>query len=359
MSTLLWKSDWPEARQAFQAWWEHRGMALGVLAPRDEPIEDIPLPDPNASLEMRWLDPHYWVQARLAEMARTFYGGAGFPHLYSLIGGPGSLGLFLGAGERLAENTLWYAPCITDPDRHPPLRWDPENKSWQRHISMLQEAVRQAHGRYLVGFPDLIENLDTLAQLRGSETLLIDLLERPAWVKTKIAEINRAFFLCYDEFWKLLRDPWGGSVSIAFHLWGQGKMSKVQCDFSCMISNSMFREFVVPALAEQCEWLDHSYFHVDGTQALQHLPALLEIEALDAIEWTPQAGIPGGGSPQWYDLYRQVKAAGKSVLAIGVAPDEILPLIDAVGPAGLYILTWVKSETVARECLRRVGWKDA
>ena len=74
---------------------------------RDNPIEDIPLPDPRASLETRWLDPHYYVQARLAEMARTFYGGTGFPHLYSLIGGAGSTGLFLGAKERLAEETLW------------------------------------------------------------------------------------------------------------------------------------------------------------------------------------------------------------------------------------------------------------
>ena len=42
-----------------------------------------------------------------------------------------------------------------------------------------------------------------------------------------------------------------------------------------------------------------------------------------------------------------------------MAPDEILPLIDAVGPEGQYILTWAESETEARKCLRRVGWEDA
>ncbi|MDD5705629.1 MAG: hypothetical protein PHR35_06865 [Kiritimatiellae bacterium] len=357
IKNLLWKPDCAEAVQACHAWWEHRGLALAVYAPRDKPIEDVPLPPPNPSLETRWLDPHYWVQARVSEMTRTFYGGAALPYHFSLIGGPGSLGLFLGAKERLAEDTLWYDPCIIDPDRHPPLRPDWAGASWQRHMIMLSYAVEQARGRYLVGMPDLIENLDTLAQLRGGETLLMDLIERPAWVRKTLEEINQAYFQCHERMWDVVRDPWGGSVSIAFAIWGPGKMSKVQCDFSVMISEAMFREFVVPPLIEQCEWLDHSYFHVDGTQALHHLPALLEIEALDAIEWTPQAGLPGGGSPRWFDLYRQIKAAGKSVLAIGVAADEILPLIDAVGPEGLYINTWVENETTARECLRRIGWK--
>jgi hypothetical protein len=83
----------------------------------------------------------------------------------------------------------------------------------------------------------------------------------------------------------------------------------------------------------------------------------LEIEALDAIEWTPQAGIEGGGSPRWYDLYRRIKAAGKSVQVIGVKLHEIEPLIEAVGPEGLYIICWHDKESEAREVLRRCGWK--
>ena len=86
---------------------------------------------------------------------------------------------------------------------------------------------------------------------------------------------------------------------------------------------------------------------------------LLEIEELDAIEWTPQAGIEGGGHPRWYDLYRRIKAAGKSVQAIGVKLDEIEPLIEAVGPEGLYILCWHDKEAEARALLRRCGWRGA
>ena len=188
---------------------------------------------------------------------------------------------------------------------------------------------------------------------------LADLIERPDWVKARLAEINAAFFDCYEEFWHWLRDPWGGSVFCAFELWAPGKTCKVQCDFSCMISAEMFREFVVPGLREQCAWLDYSMYHLDGTQAWHHLDVLLEIEALDAIEWTPQAGIEGGGSPRWYDLYRRIKAAGKSVQAINVRPEEVEPLIDAVGAEGLFILSDAKNESEARSLLRKSGWKSA
>ncbi|MCG3147192.1 MAG: hypothetical protein PCFJNLEI_00630 [Verrucomicrobiae bacterium] len=345
--TLRWKPDWPQARQALTAWWEHRGLALAAFAPKDKPWEDIPKPEVREPLA-GWTDADYWAHRALYDLSRTYCGGAAFPAFWTCIGGPGSLGLFLGAIGHPAPDTLWYEPVIHDPDTHPPLQLDRTGAWWHRHIDVLAHGVRENHGRYLVGLPDLIENIDTLAQLRAGQLLLIDLLERPEWVKAQIARINQLFFETYDAMLPYVRDPWGGTTFTAFGLWGPGKVAKVQCDFCCMISPDMFREFVVPALTEQCAWLDYSMYHLDGTNALQHLDALLAIEPLDAIEWTPQAGLPGGGSPQWYDLYRRIKAAGKSVQAIGVTPAEVAPLIDAVGADGLYIMSWCQSETEAR-----------
>ena len=42
-------------------------------------------------------------------------------------------------------------------------------------------------------------------------------------------------------------------------------------DASAMFSTPMFRRFVAPALTAQCEWLDYSLYHLDGTQAVHHL----------------------------------------------------------------------------------------
>lgn len=351
---MFWKTDWTEAQAKWLSWWQHKGLALHITAPKDQPWEKIDPPPRATSLEERWLDPRHRVQSALAQMSKTFFGGAAFPLLATDIG-PGSLGLFLDGIGRVGETTVWYEPSIPDPDQCSPLRFDTGNLWWKRHLAIIEEAVRVSAGRYLVGCPDLIENIDTLAQLRGSEALLIDLIERPEWVKEKLAEINQAFFQAFDAIHGVIADCNSHNAFGAFSIWGPGKTAKVQCDFSCMISAEMFREFVVPPLAEQCKWLDYSIYHLDGTQALHHIPALCEIADLDAIEWTPQSGLPGGGDPRWYDVYRQIKRGGKSVQAIWVEYDEVLPMIDAVGPEGMLIQTTAPTEKKARELLERVA----
>jgi hypothetical protein len=60
---------------------------------------------------------------------------------------------------------------------------------------------------------------------------------------------------------------------------------------------------------------------------------------LKAIEWTPKHGIENGGNPRWYALYRKILEAGKSVQVVGVEPEEVIPLIDAIGNKGVYIMT--------------------
>lgn len=353
--TTLWKTDWDVARRALTDWWHGKGLALHITAPKEEPWEEIPAPAPPPDLQTRWLDPVYRVQSEMYRLSRTFFGGVAYPMFNANIG-PGSLGLFLGSEGRLAETTVWYEPSILNPDDHPPLRFDTNNLWFRRHVALLEEARKYADGRYLLAFPDLIENLDTLAQLRGPEQTLVDMLERPDWVCARIAEINQAFFECFDVLWQMLRDPWGGNGFHAFQLWGPGKTAKVQCDFSCMISPAMFRRFVMPAMEEQCAWLDYAMYHLDGTQALPQLDNLLNMEHVRAIEWTPQAGLPRGGSPEWYDLYQRIKAAGKSVQAVEVAYEDVEPLIDAVGAEGMFIMTYANTEEAARRLLERVGW---
>lgn len=337
-SALAWKPDWPEAKANLIRWWKADGLALSLYTPRQVPVEPVPSPPSPPDLETRWLDPSYRCSQAEYTMACHAYLAEYFPYFDAQIG-PGSLGTFLGSQPVLATETVWYNPCIDDPDRYGAIRFETgNNRWWDLHLGLIEEGLRRAGGRYLVGMPDLIENLDTLAALRGSEQVLFDLVERPGWVKERLAEINQAFFSAFSLIYEKIKDEDGGNVFSAFRIWGPGKTAKLQCDFSAMISPRMFRSFVVPPLTEQCTWLDYAMYHLDGTNALQHLDALLEIEKLQAIEWTPQAGRPGGGSPEWYDLYRTIKAGGKAVQAVGVQADEVLPLLDAVGPQGMFVI---------------------
>jgi len=272
--------------------------------------------------------------------------------------GVGSVALFLGATPVFTPQTVWYHTTmehVEDPETLPPLRFDPQNAWWQITEQMLRKSVALGRGKYFTGFPDMVENLDTLASLRGSENVLMDCLIRPEWVKAKLREINQVWFESYDRLYDIMKLDDGSSAFCAFKIWGPGKTAKVQCDIAAMMSPAMFRELVVPSLTEQCEWLDHSIFHLDGSQCLCHLDALLEIEALDAIEWTPDPKVPSGGNLYWRDLYRRILAAGKSVQLCGVKREEVIPMLDAIGGKGVYVLTNFETEAQVAELNQKVA----
>lgn len=353
INPTLWKEDWEEGRASISRWWSHEGLALCVTAPAELPHEDIKPPEQAPTLEHRWLNPEHRISSSLFHLSKVWFGGAAFP-ICNVDIGPGSLGLFLDGIGHLAEDTVWYEPTLSDPDAAPSLcHINTSGIWWERHIALIKQAQRYAAGRFVIGMPDLIENLDVLAQLRNPQTILMDIIERPEWCLEKIEEINTAWFEAFDQIYSMIETPWGGNATGAFSIWGPGRTAKLQCDISCAISPTMYRKFVIPALTKQCRKLDFSMYHLDGTQALPQLNNLLAIEELDAIEWTPQSGIEGGGSPRWFDLYRAIKAGGKSVQAIQVKPTEVLPLIDAVGPEGMFIMCEAMDEKQGRDLLAR------
>ena len=335
---VLWKDNWGEAKKNLIKWWNREGMALSIVAERTSPRLIMSKPSKPINLEQCWIDPIYRCNASEYYMVTHEYLAEAFPYFDTQIG-PGSLGVILGVKPIYDVETVWYKSCIDDPERFTGISLTTEgNSQLLAHIALIDEGLKRSNKRYLVGIPDLIENIDTLAAMRGNSQLLYDLLERPGWVHERLAEINQAYFTVFNMMFEKVQDEDGGNAFAAFNIWGPGKTAKLQCDFSAMISPHMFQEFVVPYLSAQCKWLDYSLYHLDGTTALHHLDKLLEVENLNAIEWTPQAGRPGGGSQEWYNLYKRIKRGGKGIQAIGVKADELIPLIDAIGPEGLFIL---------------------
>ncbi|RKX35697.1 MAG: hypothetical protein DRP71_02840 [Verrucomicrobia bacterium] len=339
----MWKANWEDTKKNFIDWWNHEGLILGVWrAPEtNQHVHEVcERPRDPVSIEESYASPVLRARLNHWSLSRSIFPADVLPVSDTNIG-PGSLALFIGSEPGFSPDTVWFKPSIQDhpePERLPPYRFDPSNRWWRVTEATLKACAELGRGKYLVGCPDLVENIDILAALRDPQTFLIDLVERPGWVEERVLEINQVWFAAYERIYDIIKDPNGGSAFGAFSLWGPGRTAKVQCDAAAMISPAMFNRFVVPGLTEQCEWLDNSMYHLDGTQAMCHLDALLEIEALDAIEWTPQSGIEGGGHPRWHEMYRRIVAAGKSVQTLGVRKDEVQPLLDAVGNKGIYIM---------------------
>jgi hypothetical protein len=350
---LSWKPNWSDTRRHFVDWWNHEGFVLTVgTHPFDTPREALAkLPKPglveayeNAPARAR--RNHDWLAAQQ-------FPGDSLP-ISSTDIGPGSLALALGSEPGFSRETVWFEPCwieVEEPELLPPLAFNPDSRWWKVTEATCRAAMELGRGKYLVGCPDLVENLDIVSALRDPQTLMLDLLERPEWVERKVWEVNEAYIAAYQRIYDIIKLPDGSSCFGAFNLWGPGKTAKVQCDAAAMFSPAMFRHFVVPALTAQCQWLDHSMFHLDGTQCLDKLDLLLAMDELDAVEWTPQAGIEGGGDPRWFDIYRRILAAGKSAQAIGVTVAQLKPLLDTVGPKGMYIMMWPRTLHEADQAL--------
>lgn len=349
----LLKADWDRSRERFEAWWHGEVVdrpLLQVFAPaKDAPEEPVPQ---YSSLEEKWLSPDYRIRLFEWQMARTYYAGDAFPYLDTHIG-PGTLSLYLGAQPQFHPNTVWYERCVTDiPSATPPV-FDENNQYWQVSLTLAREGVRRLQGRALVSFPDLIENLDTISSLFGNRELLEALIDYPE----KVHEFQRAILPLYIEYhrrlYDLIKDEAGGTCFSAFHIYGKGRIAKLQCDFSAMISASMFEEFVAPYLAEQCRLLDHTVYHWDGVCALQHEGPLLAIKELEAIQWTPGAGQPGVGDRIWWPLYHRVRKAGKSLMLLGVSPAEARALVEEFGPEGLDLVVSVSTPEEADDLVRQ------
>ena len=366
---MEYKPDWENVKEHMTAWWHGEGMVLAVTAPRHEPLFKASRPELPADPVERWLDAECRIQHSEHVIAHTFYGGDAFPTLNHYVG-PGCVALYLGCegdfsfcdggfGGPGNNDTVWFYPFIDDPDHAPPLRFDPEHVYWKRHLELIRTGVERAAGRYEVGIPDMVENIDILASLRGTAEVLMDMIDRPEFVHRYQRQILDLWFRYFYELYDVVKDVDGGCSFQTFGVWAPGRMAKVQCDLGDMISPRMFREFVQPYLAEQCDRLDYSMFHLDGPDCTRHVDALMEIESLNAVQWTPGAREDamghGVGSSKWFPLYERIRGAGKSLQLLGIRPHQIRDVLDHFGPGGFFFSSRVPAEADARRLLAEFG----
>ena len=343
-----WKANWAETRQHFTDWWDRKGLVVstwGAWVPARKPHAAATPPPAQTDPRQTCENVEWRAQNDYARLAGVDYDLDILPLAGTNIG-PGSLALALGCEPGFSPETVWFEPAwqnIADVRDIPPIRFNPNAHWWQIHEAQMRAHQRLANGAYLPGFPDLVENVDVLSSLRDPQTLMLDMLENPDWVEAAVMDINRAWFEAFDRLYALAKGPDGGNAWCAFNIWGAGKTAKVQCDACAMFSPAMFDRFVTPALTEQCAWLDNSLYHLDGTQCICHLDSLLKIEPLDAIEWTPQAGLEDGWHARWHPLYKRILDAGKSVQIVGVPLDKIDFVLNAVGTQGVFIMTSLHS----------------
>lgn len=313
---MLYKKNWEEAQIKWKNYWNRQNTGrplMCIIANKEEAMDPVR----QEALKSKDMEDKYLNAGRIVERFRYFcetheFLAESFPNL-SIDFGPGSMAAYLGCNIVFNNNTVWFEEFVEDWLEYKDLEYDPENEWFRKHIELFNRVKELAGDDFYIGIPDIMENMDVLASMRGAQNTIFDMVDEPEEVTRRIQQIDDIYFKYYDQFYNVVKDAQNGSCYTVFQIWGPGRTAKLQCDFSAMMSPGNFREFIQPSLRKQAKQLDHVLYHLDGPDAIKHVDALMEIDEIDALQWTSGDYGPDGTFEEWYQIYDKVVAAGKGL----------------------------------------------
>ncbi len=313
---MKYKKNWEATQKKWTSYWtqENKGRPLMyVVAKKEEAIDPLR----EAKLAPKDMEDQYMNAERIVERFRYYaktheFMAESFPNL-SLDFGPGSMAGYVGCEIVFHEDTVWFEHFVNDWNEAKDIVYDPENEWFKKHIQLFEDVKALVGDEFLIGIPDIMENIDVLASMRGVQDLIFDMMDDPDEIKRRLSQIQDIYFNYYDKFYDIVKDDEGGCCYTVFQIWGPGRTAKLQCDFSALISPNQFVEFIQDELRKQTQHLDYVLYHLDGPDAIKHVPAIMEIDEIDALQWTSGDHGPDGTMEEWYPIYDQAVAAGKSL----------------------------------------------
>jgi hypothetical protein len=311
-SKWIEKDKLAESQIRNEAFWNgelKNGPLMWITVPNAKPGKPPVEPDIE---EKMWTDVDYYVAAVEHQLACTHYAGDALPVCHPWLG-PDQFAAWLGAEMTIMPKafTSWVKPFVNDWSTFPEFKIDPDNKWWKLYLELLTRCAEAGKGKWITAYPDLHTGIDALSAIRGGENLAMDLILEPEAIHKAMGQMTGLWKNVVDTVSDIVLPTGQGTSN-----WTMGYSSKRflcvgQNDFSCMISPQMFEEFCWQDNVECCAHVDKVIYHLDGPDAVRHLPKILELEKLNCVQWIQGAGKPPPS--QWLDLLKHVQDAGKSV----------------------------------------------
>ena len=252
-----------------------------------------------------------------------------FPNL-----GPEVFSSFYGCPIHFGDyGTSWTDPIIESLDQADELAidWDHPNLHWLHKATDLLLDV--GRGVFITGMADWHPGGDGIAAFCDPQVLAMAMITHKDEVVRLLGQLERDYFSVYDMFYEKLRAA-EQPISTWCSLVSDAKYYVPSNDFSIMISSAMYDEVFLPGIINECQFLDHSIYHLDGPGALRHLDSILSIPELNALQWVPGAG--NRGYEKWVDVYQRAQAAGKGVQVL-CRYDEIDAVMETLDPHGVFL----------------------
>ncbi|MFO7870453.1 MAG: uroporphyrinogen decarboxylase family protein [Kiritimatiellia bacterium] len=354
---LTCKTDFEEARNRINAFWQceviDRALTY-IMFPRPEE-KQVPVPPRPEKPEQRKLDVDYRVRAADARMHNTVWYADAIPVATPTLG-PATVASYFGIGLGFAEGTgsSWATHDIREwpEDTSTILNFDPDGFYYRKTIELTRAFREAGKGRFITGIQEWLSPGDILSAARGPEQLCVDLMDCPERITSLCDRLSRALLPIYETFYRMARDA-GEPASTWLNLISDGRYMVIQNDVSSLLSPAMFDEFLLPYTRRECEYLDHSMYHLDGLQALKDLDRLLEIPELNAVQWGPPP--QHWDWHEWIDVYKRIQSAGKGFF-LPVPAKDLDELSDSgIRPEGAWIIVeGVLNEEEAAAALKLV-----
>ncbi len=343
--------DWTRVSADWQAWWAGDLPRPLVWIEVFPTLPDLSAPTTDPFLTQYPLDipAEVILDALMPLLEHVRYLGDAVPKVWPNFGA-GIVAAFLGSPLEYRTGTTWFGTVDSTTLAELRPAYNPANVWWRR----AQEFTRIAAQRWdniIIGHTDLGGNLDILASLRGTQTLLTDLYDTPDEVERLAREITRLWLRYYDELSTLLGKKRRG-YSCWAPIWAPEPCYMLQSDFAYMISPKMFERFVLPDLETCCARLEYGFYHLDGKGQIRHLDMLLSLKRLRGIQW-----IPGDGAPppeEWLPLLKRIRDGGK-LCQLFVTRTGALKIMRELGGKGfLFCIDETLTEEEAGEFLAAV-----
>lgn len=369
---MYYKEDWPKAKERLDVFWQHE-MAdralIGILAPRKtSKTEKFPhltsgpwlgglekfKDEDTESIRAWWTDPEQNYNRMKNWFENTCFVGEAVPATYINWGASAGCS-FWGAEPHFGKTSVWFSKHIED---WATWKWEfdiQSHKYFQNIISIMEHFIERNDEDYFIGMPEIGNAADNLSLIRSADELATDLILHPDEVRQAVEVMSDSWIEVEKVLYEMSK-PYNddGGVLAWLNFWAPGSHDQIANDFSSMLSTDMFRDFFFPELRKMGQHLDYPTFHLDGPQCIKHhVDALLEIDEIKCIQFSPGAGSPPASTPEYISQFQKIQRAGKNLYLL-LDPSEIEFILDNLSARGLFLNSYADSEDEANLMIRKV-----
>jgi hypothetical protein len=330
------KPDYEITKRRFDAFWSRELLDRPLVQFRlyKSNNERCMLPRSKHSRNMESCEnPELQAKWHLDDLSNQVFLGDSLPVVCPSNGPAGMQTFYDQQLHTSQDGMLWNEPRVADFND---LEWLSLNweSPWLNRLRILTEAcLHTGAGRFITGLSNWLVGADCLAAILGYQQFAAALIQESDWVRKALDRSRVDFERLYLEFHARLTLA-GQPGTTWVPLLSDGRYYVIANDFSAMISTSLYRQYFLEGVMRECQFLDHSIYHLDGPDAVRHLDAILEVEELDGIHFIPSP--TDAAFIRWADVYRRIQAAGKCLI-VNCDLNEVDAISHTLKPEGLLL----------------------